>query len=89
MTAWCLGNPIAGIVLRSQSGDSAVRIVKSRPFASRRTGAFKNNENRIVEAARHEICEIYAYPLGIVCKRPYDGGLSFSAQMKFSAENGV
>ena len=36
-----------------------------------------------------EIANFFAYPLGIMRRRSYDGGLSFSAKMQIDAEGGV
>lgn len=50
----------------------------------------RNIEKRAAEALRHESCKIFCiYPLGILLKRSYDGGLSFLAKIQVGAENGV
>jgi hypothetical protein len=36
-----------------------------------------------------EIADFFIYPLGIMSRRPYDGGLSSSAKMQIGAEGGV
>lgn len=36
-----------------------------------------------------KFAEILCLPLGIARKRPYDGGLSFLAQMQIGVEDGV
>lgn len=73
-------------------GSQAVRSTGCRAFISRRTHHRTSHEQSPAGSPNPpgtKFAEICIYPLGIVRKRPYDSGLSFSAQMQIGVEGGV
>lgn len=77
---------------RQQSSEGVRRRRLQSPYftpeAPRPTSRSNHQPARQTRPARN-LPKFCAYPLGIVRKRPYDGGLSFLAQMQIGAEGGV